>query len=78
MIKLLGATGLVAAGLLAGMTSLAVAQDTIIVSMKGPGAGNPFWAAVQRGAGCAGRFRAPDRTQHPACIAGRILAESGH
>ena len=50
MIKLLGATGLVAAGLLAGMTSLAAAQDTIVVSMKGPGAGNPFWAAVQRGA----------------------------
>jgi len=50
MIKLLGATGLVAAGLLAGMTSFATAQETIIVSMKGPGAGNPFWAAVQRGA----------------------------
>ncbi len=50
MIKLLGATVLVAAGLLAGMTSLAAAQDTIIVSMKGPGAGNPFWAAVKRGA----------------------------
>jgi len=50
MIKFLGATGLVAAGLLAGMTSFATAQDTILVSMKGPGAGNPFWAAVQRGA----------------------------
>lgn len=24
--------------------------QTIVVSMKGPGAGNPFWAAVQRGA----------------------------
>jgi len=50
MIKLLGATGLVAAGLLAGMTTFASAQETIIMSMKGPGAGNPFWAAVQRGA----------------------------
>ncbi len=50
MIKFLGATGLVAAGLFAGMASVASAQDTIVVSMKGPGAGNPFWAAVQRGA----------------------------
>lgn len=50
MIKFLGATGLVAAGLFAGMASIASAQDTIVLSMKGPGAGNPFWAAVQRGA----------------------------
>ena len=49
MFKYLSATGLVAAGLLAGMTTVAAAQD-IVVSMKGPGAGNPFWAAVQRGA----------------------------
>jgi len=46
----LGTTAIVAAGLLAGMMSMASADDTIIVSMKGPGAGNPFWAAVQRGA----------------------------
>ncbi len=35
---------------MAGMVSIASAADTIVVSMKGPGAGNPFWAAVQRGA----------------------------
>lgn len=51
MKKYLSATALVAAGLMAGMISAASAQDvTIVVSMKGPGAGNPFWAAVQRGA----------------------------
>ncbi len=48
MKKRLGATVAVAA--MAGMVSLAAAQETIVVSMKGPGAGNPFWAAVQRGA----------------------------
>src|SRR3989304_2723088 len=25
-------------------------QFTILLSMKGPGSGNPFWAAVERGA----------------------------
>ena len=50
MRKYLGATALAAAGLMAGMVSIASAADTIVVSMKGPGAGNPFWAAVQRGA----------------------------
>lgn len=50
MKKFLGATALVAAGMLASMTSVASAAETIVVSMKGPGAGNPFWAAVQRGA----------------------------
>lgn len=46
----LGTTAVVAAGLMAGMMSFATAAETIVVSMKGPGAGNPFWAAVQRGA----------------------------
>ena len=50
MRKFLGVTALVAAGLMAGMASMASAADTIAVIMKGPGAGNPFWAAVQRGA----------------------------
>jgi len=36
-----------AAGLL--VANMASAQ-TILVDMKGPGAGNPFWAAVERGA----------------------------
>ncbi len=49
MRKIFG-TALIAAGLLAGMLNVAVAADTVVVSMKGPGAGNPFWAAVQRGA----------------------------
>jgi ribose transport system substrate-binding protein len=32
-------------------TSAAMAQDeTVLLSMKGPGAGNPFWAAVEAGA----------------------------
>lgn len=37
-----------AAGLLV-TTSLAHAE-TVLLSMKGPGAGNPFWAAVEQGA----------------------------
>ena len=32
------------------MTGSSVSAQKIVVSMKGPGAGNPFWAAVQRGA----------------------------
>lgn len=31
------------------------AQPTILLSMKGPGSGNPFWAAVERGAKDAAR-----------------------
>ena len=38
-----------AAGLLGAVATAASAQS-ILVSMKGPGAGNPFWAAVERGA----------------------------
>ena len=29
---------------------MAVNAETILLSMKGPGAGNPFWAAVEKGA----------------------------
>jgi ABC-type sugar transport system substrate-binding protein len=37
------------AGLLIGAASVAHAE-TVLLSMKGPGAGNPFWAAVEQGA----------------------------
>lgn len=37
------------AGLLAS-TVLAANAETVLLSMKGPGSGNPFWAAVQAGA----------------------------
>ena len=36
-------------GMVFGM-GLVVHAQTILVSMKGPGAGNPFWAAVEKGA----------------------------
>ena len=39
-----------AATVLIGVASMAAAEETVLVSMKGPGAGNPFWAAVERGA----------------------------
>ena len=38
-----------AAGLLAA-SALAAHAETVLLSMKGPGAGNPFWAAVEQGA----------------------------
>ena len=38
-----------AAGLLVG-TTLSAHAGTVLLSMKGPGAGNPFWAAVEKGA----------------------------
>jgi len=40
---------MVAAGFVA-MAGTAASAQSVIVDMKGPGAGNPFWAAVQRGA----------------------------
>jgi ABC-type sugar transport system substrate-binding protein len=43
------ALAVLAAGLIATMSMPAAAQS-IVVDMKGPGAGNPFWAAVERGA----------------------------
>jgi len=33
----------------------ASAADTVVVAMKGPGSGNPFWAAVQAGAEAKGK-----------------------
>lgn len=35
---------------LAIMSGAALAADTYVLGMKGPGAGNPFWAAVEAGA----------------------------
>jgi ribose transport system substrate-binding protein len=46
--KMLKTIGL-AAALLAG-TALSAQAQTVLLSMKGPGAGNPFWAAVEAGA----------------------------
>jgi ribose transport system substrate-binding protein len=43
------ALAVLAAGLITTMSMPASAQS-IVVDMKGPGAGNPFWAAVERGA----------------------------
>ncbi len=37
-----------------------VSAETIVVSMKGPGAGNPFWAAVEAGAKAMGAERGVD------------------
>ena len=39
-----------AVGLAAGTIAVTGSAETIVVGMKGPGAGNPFWAAVERGA----------------------------
>lgn len=41
---------LVALALIAPQTWGGAAKYTILLSMKGPGSGNPFWAAVERGA----------------------------
>jgi ribose transport system substrate-binding protein len=38
----------------AAMTAASYAADTYVVGMKGPGAGNPFWAAVEAGAKAKG------------------------
>lgn len=38
------------ASLVLGVGAGTAAADTILVTMKGPGAGNPFWAAVEQGA----------------------------
>lgn len=40
---------IVAAGLLVS-TAMSAHAETVLLSMKGPGAGNPFWAAVEQGA----------------------------
>jgi len=44
-----GLLAMVAAGFVA-MAGTAASAQSVVVDMKGPGAGNPFWAAVQRGA----------------------------
>jgi ABC-type sugar transport system substrate-binding protein len=44
-----GTLAALAAGFVATASTMAAAQS-VVVDMKGPGAGNPFWAAVQRGA----------------------------
>lgn len=43
-------TALVLLALIVPQTFGGAGQYTILLSMKGPGAGNPFWAAVERGA----------------------------
>ena len=48
MKRIIGLIAATAIGLF--MVTTSVSAQKIVVSMKGPGAGNPFWAAVQRGA----------------------------
>ena len=38
------------AALLAASTAFSAQAETVLLSMKGPGGGNPFWAAVEEGA----------------------------
>ncbi len=45
MKKVLGVTGV-----LLMATAMAAHAETVLVDMKGPGSGNPFWAAVEAGA----------------------------
>lgn len=48
-----GLPATLAAGVVAGIVALAgtaASAQSVLVDMKGPGAGNPFWAAVQKGA----------------------------
>jgi ribose transport system substrate-binding protein len=40
---------------IAAMCTASYAADTYVVGMKGPGAGNPFWAAVEAGAKAKGQ-----------------------
>src|SRR2546422_436730 len=50
--KITGIVGtvLLTLALLGPGVSAGAAKYTILLSMKGPGSGNPFWAAVERGA----------------------------
>ncbi len=41
---------LLLAGAALSVMSLSAFADTYVLGMKGPGAGNPFWAAVEAGA----------------------------
>lgn len=40
----------ISSALVLGLSAGAASADAILVTMKGPGAGNPFWGAVERGA----------------------------
>lgn len=46
---------LLVASALGALAFNAQAADTVVVAMKGPGSGNPFWAAVQAGAEAKGK-----------------------
>jgi len=46
---------LLVASLLGVAAFSARAAETVVVAMKGPGSGNPFWAAVQAGAEAKGK-----------------------
>jgi len=46
---------LLAASVLGAVAFGASAAETVVVAMKGPGSGNPFWAAVQAGAEAKGK-----------------------
>ncbi|HTT13238.1 MAG TPA: sugar ABC transporter substrate-binding protein [Burkholderiaceae bacterium] len=46
---------LLVAGALGAAALSAQAAETVVVAMKGPGSGNPFWAAVQAGAEAKGK-----------------------
>jgi ABC-type sugar transport system substrate-binding protein len=46
---------LLVAGALGLAALSAQAADTVVVAMKGPGSGNPFWAAVEAGAKAKGK-----------------------
>ena len=46
---------LLVASVLGAAAFSAQAADTVVVAMKGPGSGNPFWAAVQAGAEAKGK-----------------------
>ena len=46
---------LLVAGALGVAALSAQAAETVVVAMKGPGSGNPFWAAVQAGAEAKGK-----------------------
>ena len=48
--KLSTTVAVAAVGVAAFSFTAAANAETIVVAMKGPGAGNPFWAAVERGA----------------------------
>jgi ribose transport system substrate-binding protein len=46
---------LLLAGVALSLMSLSASAETYVLGMKGPGAGNPFWAAVEAGAMAKGK-----------------------